>query len=151
MFSMRKAILSFLAAAATLVLFGQAGAVQIWYRSLDEVLNEAEAVLMVEIDSVSERVEKGFFVHMDFDARLLKTLFGSVESGESLSLTYSQGMPQPNRSPLVSGSGLEFNLRKGDRVIVLLKANDSGEERLPVLRVEPITQLEAIQKKWKAR
>ncbi|MCL2161926.1 MAG: hypothetical protein FWH56_08625 [Betaproteobacteria bacterium] len=143
--------MSFLVAATTLILFGQANAVLINYRSLDEVLNEAEAVLMVEIDSVSEPVKKGFFVHIDFDARLLKTLFGSVGSDESISLTYSQGMPQPNRSPLVSGSGREFNLKKGDRVIVLLKANDSGEERLPVLRVEPITQLKAIQQKWKAR
>jgi len=150
---MRKAILSFLVAAATLILFGQAGAVQIWYRSLDEVLNEAEAALIVEIVSVSEPVKGWLWMHMDFDARLLKTLFGSVESGESLSLTYSQGMPHydPPRSPLVSGSGLEFNLKKGDRVIVLLKARDSDEERLPVLRVEPITQLEAIQQKWKAR
>jgi len=119
------------------------------YRTLDEVLNKAEAALIVEIDSVSEPIKRGFLVHVDFDARPIKTLFGSVESGESLSLTYSEGRPYyqgRTRSPLVSGSGLEFGLKKGDRVIVLLEAKDSRVERLPVLRVEPITQLKTIQR-----
>ena len=144
---MQKVILSSLA--AVIILFGQVSATQIHHQSLDEVLSEVDAALMVEVDSVSERVKEGFGTHVDFDARLLKTVFGSIQSGESLLLTYSQGMPHfrgnTGVSPLVSGSGLEFNLKKGDRVIVLLKTNDTREGRLSVLRVEPITQLEAIQ------
>ena len=145
---MRKIILCSLAA---VILFGQVSATQIHHQSLDEVLSEADIALAVEIGSVSEPEKNGYLRHVDFDARLLKTLFGSMESGESLSLTYHQVMPHfrgnTGVSPLVSGSGLEFNLKKGDHVIVLLKANDTCEGRLSVLRVEPITQLEAIQRK----
>jgi hypothetical protein len=144
---MRKAILGFLAAA---ILFGQANAMQIVHKSLDAVLSEADAALVVEVDAVSEQVKEGFWVHVDFDARPLKTLFGSVESADTLLLTYYQGMPHYRGntpvSPLVSGSGLEFNLKKGDHVIVLLKANDLRAGRLSVLRVEPLTQLKAIQR-----
>jgi hypothetical protein len=150
-FTMRKVILSSLVAVT--ILFGQAGAVQITHQSLDEVLLESEIALMVEIGSVSEPVKESFFVHVDFDARPLKTIFGSLKSCESLLLTYSQGMPHYREdtaiSPLVSGSGLEFNLKKSDRVIVLLKAKNSCVERLPVLRVEPLTQLKVIQQKKK--
>ncbi|MDR2220117.1 MAG: hypothetical protein LBE24_05995 [Methylobacillus sp.] len=136
---------------ATLIISGQANAMQIMYQSLDEVLGEAETVFVAEIGSVAEPVKQGNFIHVDFDARPLKVLYGSVQSEAPLMLTYTQVMPHYREgkavSPLVSGSGSEFDLKQGDHVIILLGTQDVHAKRWSVLRVEAMTQLEEIQRK----
>jgi hypothetical protein len=85
---------------------------------------------------------------------LVKTLFGENPKTSQLDCQYWQGMPhwrgQVAVSPLVSGSGIEFQVVPGDRVVLLLEDVPTQASACRILRIEPL-QSEALVKSSKGK
>lgn len=114
---------------------------------LESVARRAATILFAEIQHVSEPKAERYFQIVDLTFLPLETLSGQTpsESTEVLSCRYSQGLPHERHgttvSPLVTGSGLELQLKAGDRAALLLApAPDpavSASTPLLLLRAEP--------------
>jgi argonaute-like protein implicated in RNA metabolism and viral defense len=132
----------------------RADATQIVHESLESVLQKSRAAVVVEVTSVSEPRVDGYWQNVDFQARSIRTLFGDRQPAQRLACRYAQGLPHRRGdmavSPLITGSGLEFRLKKGDQVIVLIGAREGATEVVDVLRVEPLSSEPAIQKHQKS-
>jgi len=124
---------------------------QIFYESLDQVLERAKTALVVDVQSVSKPKDEGYWRIVDFTATLVEIIFGQLKHKKSFTCNYSQGRPhfrgQMSVSPLVSGSGLEFQVKKGDRVIfLLLNGNTDSAPPLELLRIEDMGNINLIRK-----
>jgi hypothetical protein len=117
-------------------------AMQIHHQPLDSVLEKTRLALVAEIRTVSEPRRDGFWVQVDLTAAPVRVLFGSLDQARPLACTYAQGLPhrrgKTDVSPLVSGSGLEFRMKEGDRVILLVSQPASAGGACTLLRVEPL-------------
>lgn len=144
----------FLLILALLLGLMRADATQIVHESLESVLQKSRAAVVVEVLSVSKPRVDGYWQNVDFQARSIRTLFGDQQLAQKLTCRYAQGLPHRRGdmavSPLVTGSGLEFGLKKGDRVIVLIGAREGASELVDVLRVEPLSSEPAIQQHQKS-
>jgi hypothetical protein len=80
----------------------------------------------------------------------VRTLFGKSVGERELDCRYAQGKPHHRGelavSPLISGSGMEFATKPGDRVILLLGAADAPGDACMVLRMEGREQRERIRR-----
>ncbi|MBN2587429.1 MAG: hypothetical protein JXR55_09070, partial [Candidatus Fermentibacteraceae bacterium] len=144
------------AAAALAVMMAPAGATQIVYMDLDEVLPMAGCVLTAEVVSV-EAFEGEDWCSGDFSLIALETLRGEAQTGAEISCTYHLNLPRICESAggtvaWVSqdetGSGHEFLVSNGDTVVVLLEsgcADTAGT--LTLLRIEPLEMLDVIRGK----
>ena len=96
---------------------------------------------MVEVERIGVPRIEGFFTTIEISAKPVEILFGKVAE-DMVNCEYSQGRPHERGgmrvSPMVYGSGQEFQLKKGDRVIFLLADEKS------LLRVEPLDKLGQI-------
>lgn len=116
-------------------------AMHIVYEPLDAVVKKSRCALLVEIQSVGSAQGDSFNKTIEIRAKPLKSIFGKMPSNEELSFIYSEGRPHVRGntevSPLVSGSGLEFNIKRMAKVIVLIDGNNNISKSLKVLRIEP--------------
>ncbi len=128
---------------------------QIKYEPLESVVQKSRAALVVDIISVSPFQEDGYWQSIEFHATSTSKLFGDEPLGQELDCRYWQGIPHRRGDravfPLVTGSGLEFGLKKGDRMIVLLREPEGEDELIEVLRVEPISRARIIQEQKNSR
>jgi hypothetical protein len=119
----------------------------IHHKSLEEVLSKASTALIVRVFRVSEPVAHGLFVRREFFVDCERILLGKKKKNR-FSCAYEQGLPhrrgQMQVSPLVSGSGFEMTLKKGDRAVFLLASNGM------LLRAESLEKLNQILAKIKA-
>jgi len=125
-------------------------ATQIFHESIEAVLQKTQIAMAVEVTSVSPPRKEGYWKTVDFRAVSTRVLFGDRKKGEKLRCRYSQGMPHLRGSmgvsPLVTGSGMEFNLKKGDHLILLIADGENELKTLHVLRVEPLAMAQWIKK-----
>ena len=114
---------------------------QIFYEPLDTVLKKTRYALLVEIQSITPVQEDRFGKTIEFTATPLKCIFGEMGTNGEVSFMYFEGKVHERGktmvSPLVSGSGLEFKFKKGDKVILLISGNSGVSKSLNVLRIEP--------------
>lgn len=114
---------------------------------LQAVLARAQSVVVVEVAGVGERQREGYWQWLTLQARPLRTLSGPAPTVSLLHCRHAQGMPHRRGDsevwPLLSGSGMEFDLRRGETVILLIAAAASPGD-CEILRVEPLHNEAAI-------
>jgi hypothetical protein len=73
-------------------------------------------------------------------ASVVATVFGKNIMTPTLHCRYMQGLPHQrgnlNVSPLVSGSGMEFSVATGDRIILMIERAPADPNDCHVLRIE---------------
>src|ERR1700732_3099441 len=78
----------------------------------------------------------------------VEPLFGDELARQSLACSYRQGLVHRRGdmvvAPLISGSGIEFGIKSGDRVILLIEAGVDESGSCNVLRIEPLERRDAI-------
>jgi hypothetical protein len=125
-------------------------ATQLVFERLDTVLARTRTAIVAEISSAPERRDEGIWATLTFRAQPVEALFGKSVGRRELDCRYVQGKPHHRGelavSPLISGSGMEFAAKPGDRVILLLGAGDSPGDACKVLRMEGLEQRERIRR-----
>jgi hypothetical protein len=144
------AALTLLCLTVTLCLAGSSGATMVVFERLDGVLARTRSAIVAEISSAPERGDSGIWATLAFRARSVETLFGKSAGRRELDCRYTQGKAHHRGelavSPLISGSGMEFDAKQGDRVILLIGVADAPGEACKVLRMEPLEQKERIRR-----
>lgn len=119
---------------------------QIGREPLDEVLKRTTVALVGELARVGAPVVQGIWREVTFTVKPVRTVLGTLPA-TTLVCRYAEGMPHKRGeamvSPLVSGSGLEFRAKRGERVILLLSEAMVGKART-LLRIEPLAHLDRI-------
>jgi hypothetical protein len=126
------------------------------YESLEQVLARTERAMQVEIvDANEQRDGASYWRTLKVSVRPLHSVFGEdpiwqKHPKRDLECRYQEGLPHRRGdtmvSPLVSGSGLEFNVRAGDRVVLLIEGSAASEKSCRLLRIEPLGALDRIVK-----
>jgi hypothetical protein len=118
--------------------------------SLDKIIALSSSAIVADIldGPVARRTEVADEV--EFHARPVATLFGDGLAGRDLDCRYQEllGLDHGVQvfAPLISGSGIEFNVKKGDRIILLIGAPGSPSDRCRVLRIEPLDHQDRIRR-----
>jgi hypothetical protein len=130
-----------------------AGAIQIVYMDLDDVLPMAGCVLIAEVVSM-EAFEWDNWCSGDYSLITLETLHGDIETGAEISCSYHLNLPRICESARgtvawvsqsETGSGCEFLVSTGDTAIVLLESgNADAAGSYTLLRIEPLDMLDVI-------
>ena len=132
------------------VISSEVFAMPIVYEPLESVLKKTQSAIVAEVKDVGAAQEDRFHRTIEFDAILVEYIFGELPMHEELRFIYSEGRPHVREemrvSPLMSGSGLEFQLNRGDKVIVLIGSENNISTSLNVLRVEPYKSLTALER-----
>jgi hypothetical protein len=109
------------------------------YESLDRVLARTRVAIVAEIGRVEETRLGDIAREIAFSATPFETIFGSDVPFGPLDCRYRQGLVHRRGdltvAPLISGSGIEFRVKPGDRVILLIGVAE-GAESCNVLRIE---------------
>jgi hypothetical protein len=118
------------------------------HESLERVLARAGAAIVADIGSVGERSDRQIYRELVFAATPVETLFGEGFAAPLLDCRYEQGLVHRRGdrvvAPLISGSGMEFGIKTGDRLILLLAADTNAPSACKVLRIEPLERRKAI-------
>lgn len=122
---------------------------RLFFEPLDDVLARTRTAIVVDIRSAEPRY-RHIYRELTFVATPVETLFGKNVSNPLLDCQYEQGLVHSRGdlvvSPLVSGSGMEFDVKSGDRVILLIGADGNERTAWNVLRIEPLEQRAAIKR-----
>jgi hypothetical protein len=122
--------------------------VMVHHKSLEEVISGTSTILIVRVLRVDEPATHGFFLKQEFFVGCERVLLGKIRKNW-FPCVYEQGMPhrrgQMQVSPLVSGSGLETTLKKGDRAVFLFASDGT------LLRAEPLESVNQIMARLKPR
>jgi hypothetical protein len=118
------------------------------HESLERVLARTGAAIVADIGSVEERSDHQIYRELVFAATPVETLFGEGFAAPLLDCRYEQGLVHRRGdlvvAPLISGSGMEFGIKTGDRLILLLAADTNAPSACKVLRIEPLERRKAI-------
>jgi hypothetical protein len=117
-------------------------------QTLEAVLPAAPSVIVAQVES-SSLARETLWARVDIVAAPLETLRGPARNLETtLTCRYEEGLPHQRGhvtvSPMVSGSGIEFTLKPGDKVILLIAGTDPNETPCRLLRVESLAARSAI-------
>ncbi|MBT3881384.1 MAG: hypothetical protein HON76_09955 [Candidatus Scalindua sp.] len=129
------------------------------YESLESVIQKTELALIVSVITTEEVVD-GHKMVLHLDARRINSIFGSLPNKNVIKCVFIEDKPDDpymrgkdgkiigRRMPAdiyTSGSGLEFRISAGDKVILFLESDETlpeGHTRL--LRIEPIGRQDQI-------
>jgi hypothetical protein len=115
---------------------------QIQVDPLEKVLKSTEVAVIADILSVADRSNSAMWRSITFHAKVVKTIFGEDIKSPMLHCLYQQGRPHQRGtkfvSPLVTGSGIEFDIKSGDRVIFLIERAPVETKTCLVLRIETL-------------
>jgi hypothetical protein len=132
-----------------------AEASHIVYESLEQVIARTDSAMQVEIIDMYEQRDSAMWRTLKLKLRPLQTVFGDAKVEQAsrkrnIVCLYQEGLPHRRGetmvSPLVSGSGLEFDLHAGERVVLLIEGNVTKVKTCRVLRIEPLSELDQIVK-----
>ncbi len=122
----------------------------ITHESLGSVIKKTNCAVIVKVQSASKPQIERFHKTINITAIPLKVIFGELNATGAVLFRYLEGRPhfrnQTTVSPLVSGSGQEFDLKKGDEAIFLLGTNNNESEYHNLLRVETKSNLQVIKR-----
>jgi hypothetical protein len=125
------------------------------HESLERVLARASAAIVADIGSVEERSDRQIYRELVFAATPVEILFGEGYAAPLLDCRYEQGLVHRRGdlvvAPLISGSGMEFDIKSGDRVILLIAGDGTRAGTCQVLRIEPLDRGDAIKQLAAAR
>ncbi|WP_313914466.1 hypothetical protein [Tahibacter sp.] len=100
------------------------------HESLDSVLARTDRAVVVRVLSVRKAADR-FAREIEIEATPQEMLIGQLPNDATLYCRYAEGVVHRRGdatvSPLVSGSGEEFDLRRGDQVILLLSPTMPAE------------------------
>jgi hypothetical protein len=118
------------------------------HETLETVLKTTTVALVADVQKVGPVEKQGIWRELELSVKPVRILFGKLDDkAKAFSCRYSEGAPHTRGgtmvSPLVSGSGYEFQLKKGNRVIVLL-SQQSADKPGKLLRIEPLSNLKLI-------
>ena len=114
------------------------------FESFDRVLARTRSAIVADIGSVKEsRVNiTGSWRVLTVRAAPVETLFGENFTARPLDCRYDEATVVRSGDVVdylvVSGSGIEFGTKTGDRVILLIAANGARPEECRILRMEPL-------------
>jgi hypothetical protein len=149
-------------AIAALLLFGfctEIFALQIFHQSIENIISAAEAIIVVEVKNVAvDRSTDSIDVRIG--AVPIEIIKGKSSVGKSLLCVYRQPYPQFREepdgttlvdSPLVTGSGMEFDVKEQQQVILFLSSAPDKSGSCNLLRVEPLSEKESIVKQLSSK
>lgn len=115
---------------------------QVHFEPLDAVLARVPIALVADISTVTHASTGPYAKELTLRATLVKTLFGEPPKTSQLDCLYREGVPHWRGkvavSPLVTGSGIEFQVAPGERVVLLLADVPNDLSTCRVLRIEPL-------------
>jgi hypothetical protein len=116
---------------------------------LEAVISRIEVALVVDI--LGAREVPGptpYWRVLDLSAMPVSLLIGVPFAERTLHCEYSEGLAHERAGvsvwPLVSGSGMEYGISKGDRVILLISKLDAASNTCNVLRIEGLEKKDDI-------
>lgn len=116
---------------------------QTHFESLDEVLGKTRLAVVADILSVADQRESEMWRVLTLKAEVVKTVFGGDIDATVLHCRYEEAQPHSRGtltvSPLVPGSGNEFNVKPGERVVLLIGRAPADSAPCQVLRIEPLS------------
>ena len=117
------------------------------HEALEKVVRRTETAFIAKIVGVREIDDSAAFAKtLAFEVNPVRTIFGTHVPAPSLTCLYTEGRPHVRGalavSPLVSGSGLELQVKPGDEMIFLV-ANvrtqmKAGSDACKLLRIETV-------------
>jgi len=115
--------------------------------SLAQVIKETRLAVVARATDVSSRREGAVWRVLEFHVQVVSTIFGEPTSA-ALGCTYEEGQPhrrdQTAVSPRVTGSGIEFDVKVGDRMVLLIEHAPTHGADCRVLRIEPLSSEELV-------
>ncbi len=116
---------------------------------LDKVLLRSHAAIVADLTSTESRTD-GFFRILTLRATPIEILFGETVTPGDLLCQYRQGLIHRRGDlvdyPLITGSGIEFGVKPGDRVILLIAPDGASQGSCRVLRMETLEERESIRR-----
>lgn len=110
---------------------GSAAAGRAVHESLDSVLARTDRAVVVRVLSVHKLPADRFARAIEIEATPQEMLIGQLPDDATLYCRYAEGIVHRRGdatvSPLVSGSGEEFDVRRGEQVILLLAPAQPAE------------------------
>lgn len=117
---------------------------QVIYQSLDQVLPRTETAIVADVLHAETQRDSPYWRSLVLQVTPVSTLFGRKAAQRTLQCRYEEGIPHQRGergiSPLASGSGIEFDVVAGNRVILLLAQAPADADDCQVLRIEPLTR-----------
>ncbi len=115
---------------------------QIYFEPLETILKSTEVAIVADIVSAVDHRENTMWRSIAFQAKVVKTIFGEHFKLPTLQCVYQQGQPHgrgaKSVSPRATGSGVEFDIKSGDRVIFLIEHAPKEAKACVLLRIEPL-------------
>lgn len=132
-----------------------ARASQIFHMDLEEALGMTEVVVLARVDQVSE-IPNEYAVVMEYGLEVVSVLSGADSTARGLAAVYAADRPRSLltedgtevwESPLVTGSGLEMSVQRGDTVVAFLGSRlEDYPEPVRLVRMEPADSLPAVRR-----
>jgi predicted alpha/beta superfamily hydrolase len=115
-------------------------ATQVMHEPLDAVLLRTHVAVLADVLDVRIGASDAPWRELVVEFRPLDTLFGARLPTRATQCSYREGVPHRRGdvqvSPLVTGSGIEFDVKGGDRLILLIGEADAELRACTVLRIE---------------
>lgn len=121
---------------------------QTHFEALEKVAARASLAVVVDVVSVEVRRDSPFWQSLSLRVSPVTTIFGQGVGLFGRRCRYEEGVPHRRHgrevSPLATGSGMEFQVVAGDRVLLLLDQLPAGSGDCRVLRIEPPESQDAV-------
>jgi len=118
------------------------------HESREAVLVRTQRAIVAEVRGVQSGPDDEFSRVVTLRIQPIRSVFGAAVTRQKMRCEYREGRPHRRGntavSPLVSGSGNEFDLKRGERVLLLLAETAKDNPQCAILRVEPIANEQAI-------
>lgn len=130
-------------------------AVSARFEPLEAVTAKAGAAILSEVLRVEHRRDNPQWRVLLIQVKPLEAVFGEAPTQATLLCRYEEGTAHRRGAmavaPLVSGSGMEFDVTPASRVILLLAHQPSAPEDCRVLRIEPLAHEALVRAARRAR
>jgi len=118
-------------------------------RSLKDVAAGSAVGVVADILDAPQIRDDRFTHMMTLRVEVVSTVYGGTVEPGGLTCRYEEGRPHQRGNmrvwPLISGSGMEWEIKKSQRVILMLKHHPAMAPDCEVLRMEPIENQDAVE------
>jgi hypothetical protein len=114
---------------------------------LEQVIAKTRLAVVANAVDVSRRREGEARRVLELHVQVVRTIFGAPRLA-ALGCTYEEGQPhrrdQTVVSPRVTGSGIEFDIKAGDSMVLLIERAPTHRNDCRVLRIDPLSSEELV-------